>query len=236
MIEYNCYADLSNTFLFERSKKKGFMITLMEVFELLYASYGKRHWWPAKTPYEMMVGAILTQNTAWTNVEKAIENMGDRLTPQFITMVGNEELAGLIRSSGYHNQKAIKLKALTRWFERYDYDIKKAMANDGASLRSELLSVKGVGRETADSILTYAMEKTFFVVDTYTRRLLYRLGLDIPKDYDDIRIFIEGNIPGDIYIYNEFHALIVCHAKEFCRKNPHCLGCPLEAVCRKRIE
>ncbi|HEX2927117.1 MAG TPA: endonuclease III domain-containing protein [Ruminiclostridium sp.] len=211
------------------------MITLTEVFDRLHAVYGKRHWWPAGTPFEMMVGAILTQNTTWTNVEKAIENIGEKLSPEFIREVSCEELAGLIRCSGYYNQKAIKLKALTAWFEKYGFDIRKAMAEDGEALRAELLNVKGVGRETADSILTYALEKPFFVVDAYTRRLLYRLGFDIPTEYDDIRRFIEAGVPRELYIYNEFHALIVCHAKESCKKAPKCDGCPIEDICSKHM-
>jgi endonuclease-3 related protein len=208
---------------------------LMEIYNLLLKAYGKRNWWPAKTPFEMMIGAILTQNTAWTNVEKAISNFGDRLSPEFIDAVSKEELAEIIRPSGYYNQKADRLKAITEWFKKYSYDIKNARQVDGKVLRKELLDVKGVGKETADSILTYALDKPFFIVDTYTRRILYRIGYDIPKGYDELRLKIEENVPRDLYIYNEFHALIVEHAKNHCKKVPNCEGCPLDAKCQKRI-
>jgi len=209
---------------------------LPEIYDTLINAYGQRHWWPAKTPFEMMVGAILTQNTTWLNVEKAIRNFGERLSPEFIASASNDELAQIIRSSGYYNQKAIKLKALTKWFERYAYDVEQAMQLDGQFLRSELLAVKGVGYETADSILLYALNKPFFVVDTYTKRILYRLGYDMPNTYDGVRLKIEASIPQDIYLYGEYHALIVEHAKRHCKTTPSCEACPVEAVCKKRID
>jgi endonuclease-3 related protein len=211
------------------------MPTLMDLFNLLLNAYGKRNWWPAETPFEMMVGAILTQNTTWSNVEKAIDNLKENLNPDFIESVSNQELAELIRPSGYYNQKAIKLKELVKWFQKYNCDIEQIKRVDGDSLRAEMLKVKGIGRETADSILTYALDKSFFVVDAYTRRILSRIGYNIPEDYDDIRNFIEAEIPRDLYIYNEFHALIVYHAKQYCRKKPECEHCPINSNCQKRI-
>ncbi|MHB8124604.1 MAG: endonuclease [Desulfitobacteriaceae bacterium] len=208
---------------------------LISIYNILLQVYGQRYWWPAETPFEMMVGAILTQNTTWINVKKAIANFGECLSPEFIASVPKEELVQIIRSSGYYNQKAIKLKGITEWFEKYAYDIEKAREINGQTLRDELLSIKGVGRETADSILTYALNKPFFVVDTYTKRIFYRFGYDIPKTYDDLRLKIEKNIPKNLYIYNEFHALIVEHAKRYCKKSPACEGCPLESICQKRI-
>jgi len=207
---------------------------LLEIYDILLNAYGPRHWWPAQTPFEMMVGAILTQNTTWMNVEKAIRNFGEHLSPQFIASASHDELGQIIRPSGYYNQKAIKLKALTEWYKGYSYDVEKAMLMEGQFLRSELLAVKGVGRETADSILLYALNKPFFVVDTYTKRILFRLGFDIPNTYDGLRLRIEASIPQDIYLYNEFHALIVEHAKHHCKKNPSCKACPLEALCKKK--
>ncbi len=205
------------------------------VFETLLKAYGPQRWWPAQTPFEMMVGAILTQNTAWTNVEKALANFGDHLTPAFIRDTPPEELAACIRSSGYHNQKALKLKALTLWYGRHDDDIDRVRALDGELLRHELLAIKGVGGETADSILTYALDKPFFVVDAYTRRLLHRYGYNLPKTYEGLRKAIEGQLPRELALYNEFHALIVRQAKEFCRAKPLCEGCPLGDGCQKRI-
>lgn len=208
---------------------------LMEFYNILLKSYGKRNWWPANTPYEMMVGAILTQNTTWTNVEKAIANFEDRLTPEFIETASNDVIAEIIKSSGYYNQKAIKLKALTSWFKKYEYDINKARQVNKELLREELLSVKGIGKETADSILTYALDKPSFVIDTYTKRILYRIRYDLPQKYDKLRLQIEESIPKDLYLYNEFHALIVEHAKRYCRKKPICEDCPLDSICQKRI-
>ncbi|QDR79405.1 endonuclease III domain-containing protein [Sporomusa termitida] len=208
---------------------------LYELYNTLLTAYGQRNWWPAETPFEMMAGAILTQNTTWTNVEKALTNLGDRLSPAFIAGVQTEELAQLIRSSGYYNQKALKLKALTQWYEKYEYNIKIAAAGDGEALRAELLAVKGIGRETADSILLYALNKPFFVVDTYTKRLLHRLGYDLPATYDGLRLQLEAHLPQDVYLYGEFHGLIVEHAKRHCKKQPACAGCPVAGCCRQRM-
>lgn len=208
----------------------------MSIFNNLLDAYGPRHWWPAHTPFEMMVGAILTQNTAWSNVEKAITNLGDNLSPEYVAQASPEDLAAMIRPTGYYNQKVLKLKALTRWYEKYGYDLNRVMQVDGKILRGELLGVKGVGPETADSILLYALDKPFFVIDAYTRRILYRMGYDTPKNYDDLRLMIQGNISEDIYIYQEFHALIVEHAKRHCTKKPSCDNCPLVSSCHKRVD
>ncbi|MDD4146704.1 MAG: endonuclease III domain-containing protein [Clostridia bacterium] len=207
---------------------------LMGIYNLLLTAYGPRKWWPAQTAFEMMVGAILTQNTTWNNVNKAIANFEDKLVPEFIETVPLEELAEIIRPSGFYNQKANSLKALTEWFKKYAYDLQKVKKVDGEILREELLAVKGIGRETADSILTYALDKPFFIIDTYTRRILSRLGYELPKTYDQVRLKIEANIPKDLYIYNEFHALLVEHAKRYCKKKPLCAECPLYFTCEAR--
>lgn len=209
---------------------------LLPIFDILLNRYGPRYWWPAKTPYEMMVGAILTQNTAWSNVEKAIAGFGDRLYPEYVAGADHDDIAEIIRPTGYYNQKVLKLKALTAWYEKHAYDMEEIKRIDGEVLRSELLGVRGVGPETADSILLYAADKPFFVVDAYTRRILYRLGYEIPAQYDDLRRDIEAYIPVDIYLYQEFHALIVEHAKVYCKKKPTCPGCPLEDLCQQRIQ
>jgi len=207
---------------------------LMGIYNLLLTAYGPRKWWPAQTAFEMMGGAILTQNTTWNNVNKAIANFEDKLVPEFIETVPLEELAEIIRPSGFYNQKANSLKALTEWFKKYAYDLQKVKKVDGEILREELLAVKGIGRETADSILTYALDKPFFIIDTYTRRILSRLGYELPKTYDQVRLKIEANIPKDLYIYNEFHALLVEHAKRYCKKKPLCAECPLYFTCEAR--
>lgn len=209
---------------------------IMEIYDLLLQAYGPRHWWPAKTPYEMMVGAILTQNTTWTNVERALANLGEKLSPEYIAAVPLAELGQLIRSSGYYNQKAVRLKALTNWYAQYAYDVEKARRRDGTALRAELLAIKGVGRETADSILVYALNKPYFVIDAYTRRIFGRLGYTLPETYDELRLFIEQKIPRDLAVYQEFHALLVEHAKQACTKVPGCAGCCLEKRCAQKIE
>ncbi|MEA4924497.1 MAG: endonuclease III domain-containing protein [Syntrophomonadaceae bacterium] len=209
---------------------------LLDIYNTLLKAYGQRHWWPADTAYEMMVGAILTQNTTWLNVEKAINNLGKRLSPEYIAAASNEDLAVIIRPSGYYNQKVLKLKALTEWFKKYSYDVEQARQIDGQLLRDELLAVKGVGPETADSILLYALDKPFFVVDAYTRRFLARLGYALPQAYDELRVVIENSLPQAVPLYNEFHALIVEHAKQHCKKTPLCPACPVEDVCAKCFE
>jgi len=211
------------------------MHNLLEIFNILLKAYGPRHWWPASTSFEMMVGAILTQNTTWQNVEKALQNLGDNLTPEYIAGLDIQELASLIRPSGYYYQKALKLKNLTAWFKKYSYRIDEARKVPGDILRQELLAVKGIGPETADSILLYALNKPYFVVDAYTRRIFSRLGYNVPEKYEDLRLLIEAHLPADLYIYNEFHALIVEHAKHHCRKNPVCKACPLELNCARRL-
>lgn len=207
------------------------MDKIILVYNKLLEYYSEQHWWPCNNEYEMMVGAILTQNTNWKNVEKAIKNLGNLLNPVDILQLDNSILSELIRSSGYYNQKTIKLKILTQWYKKYDFNIGKVRVMNGDYIRNELLGLYGVGNETADSILLYALKKPYFIIDTYTRRLFSRLGYNVPKKYDEFRLFIEENIKKDIQIYNEFHALIVIHGKHFCLKKPQCTGCPINYFC-----
>lgn len=208
------------------------MISFKDIYISLFRCYGEQHWWPAKTPFEMMVGAILTQNTAWSNVEKAIANFNGAPEPDFILKAGLDEIAAIVRPSGFFNQKAVRLKRLTEWYFRYDCNIEALKASDPEKIREELLSLSGVGRETADSILLYALEKPYFIIDAYTRRVFDRLGLDTAGDYDDVRRVFEHELPRDAALYNEYHALIVYHAKTRCKKAPACSGCPLISFCR----
>ncbi len=208
---------------------------MMELYNQFLFHYGNQDWWPADSPFEMMVGAILTQNTAWTNVEKAINNFEAELTPGLIRDINNEKLAEIIRPSGYHNQKAIKLKVLADWMADYDDDIDKIKSKSGETLRAELLGIHGIGRETADCILTYALDQPYFVIDAYTRRLFERIGIEVPVDYDDFRKMIEISIPKDLNLYNEFHALIVRHCKDYCQKTPKCEACFLQHCRGRRI-
>lgn len=206
---------------------------LLSIYETLFARYGKLHWWPAKTPYEVMVGAVLTQNTAWSNVEKAIANFGEDLSPEIVANANLAELAKIIRPSGFYNQKAHCLKAVTAWYAGYGYDVPTVQGKQFAKLRDELLSIKGIGPETADSMLLYAFGFPTFVVDAYTVRLCDRYQIKTGKGYAGIKAHFETNLPHTAEIYNNFHALIVINAKEHCRKKPSCDGCPLSNGCGK---
>ena len=206
-------------------------ITLM--YDTLYDRYGDLNWWPAKTPYEVMVGAVLTQNTAWANVEKAICGFGTNLSPRYVMSADLSELASVIRPSGFYNQKAIYLKELTRWFQGYDFDVSAVKDEPAGKLRSELLAIKGIGKETADSILLYAFGFPEFVSDAYTARLCERYPVSAGKGYDSIKAHFEASLPRDAAVYNNFHAMIVVNGKNHCGKRAACAGCPLEKTCTK---
>ncbi|MCQ4574848.1 MAG: endonuclease III domain-containing protein [Candidatus Brocadiales bacterium] len=206
--------------------------TLKRYYDKLRQNFGPQHWWPGDGPFEVMVGAVLTQNTNWGNVEKAINNLKEagELSPTAIYKMRQDKLARLIRPSGYFNIKAKRLKGLIKWFvDRFDGDIQKMFSQDLQGLREELLSVKGVGPETADSILLYAGNLPSFVVDTYTYRVLVRHQLIFEEStYDDIKSFFEDNLPEDIAMYNEYHALLVQVGKRYCKpREPSCEDCPL---------
>lgn len=207
---------------------------LTEIYDLMHERFGGQNWWPGDSPFEVVVGAILTQNTNWTNVEKAITNLKDAsaLSPEKLHEMDTGTLAQIIRPAGYYNIKAKRLKNFIEWlFESYHGDIDRLTSAETDVLRAELLSVKGIGRETADSILLYALGKTVFVVDTYTCRILVRHGLIEPgADYEQVREFFEYNLPGDVQLFNEFHALIVRVGKLHCKPRPKCQGCPLESL------
>lgn len=204
---------------------------MMKVYNRLIDAYGHQNWWPAGSVYEMMVGAILTQNTAWTNVELTLKNFGNNLTPEFVEQVEILELQDLVRPSGFFTQKAERLKRLTSWFKQYDYDILKVSAEDMLKLRKELLDINGIGGETADAIVLYATHKPSFVIDAYTRRIFGRLGMDVPRDYDNFRQRFMDALPNRAVLFNEYHALLVQHAKNYCNTQPKCNGCPLSAQC-----
>jgi endonuclease III related protein len=196
------------------------------------AALGPMHWWPAQTPFEVIVGAILTQSTAWANVERAIANLhtAKALTPGAMGRISIARLAALVRPSGYFRQKAKKLKAFVRFLKtEYGGSLKRMFETPTAELREKLLAVHGIGPETADSILLYAGSHPVFVVDAYTHRIFGRHGLFNGKpDYERVRAFVESSIPQDPALFNEFHALIVNTGKNWCRKSaPRCDGCPL---------
>ena len=197
----------------------------------LFDAYGPQHWWPADTPFEVMVGAVLTQNTAWVNVEKAIIQLGkaNKLELGAMYRMTETRLARLIRSSGYFNLKAKRLKALCHWLvENQGIDTLKTW--DTPELRLALLDVHGIGPETADDILLYAFNRPVFVIDTYTRRLLKKLEIvQGDEDYESLRQMFESSLPEDTVLYNEYHALIVRHAKEKCVSPSECRHCLVEA-------
>lgn len=202
-----------------------------EVYDQLFDALGPQHWWPGESPFEVMVGAILVQNTSWKNVEKAIARLRERdlFEPRALFAVPIEELAELIRPAGYYRMKAKRLHNLLRLVvQRYDGDLPAMFAACPASLREELLGVNGVGPETADSILLYAGELPVFVIDTYTYRIMVRHGWVEPEiDYHGLQEFFESNLPEDVKLYNEYHALLVRVGHRHCRKTPQCEGCPL---------
>lgn len=204
------------------------------IYDRLYLAFGPRKWWPADTPFEVIVGAILTQNTAWSNVERAIKNLKETscLTPRGLRLIDTSRLAQLIRPSGYYNQKAQKLKEFIGFlFARYRGSLDLMFKTDPLILRQELLGIKGIGPETADSILLYAGNFPIFVVDAYTRRLLSCHNLiDQQANYSSIQSYFMDNLPRDVKLFNEFHALIVQLGKEICRPKPNCAICPLREL------
>jgi len=207
---------------------------LLQIYQKMFAALGPRQWWPGETPFEVVIGAILTQNTNWSNVEKAIKNLktAGKLSPEGIYELSVTELAKLIRPSGFFNVKAKRVKTFINWlFSRYEGNLSKMFARDLQSLRSELLSVKGIGPETADSILLYAGNMPTFVVDAYTHRIFSRHEL-IPEEstYDDMKSFFEENLPKDVQLFNEYHALLVNIGKMFCKPKKVCEPCPLKDI------
>jgi endonuclease III related protein len=203
---------------------------LEEVYRRLYKAYGPQHWWPADSPFEVMVGVILTQNTAWTNVEKAIQNLKQArsLNTHSIIELSDANLAELIRPSGYFNIKAKRLKNYTNWFVA-EGRFKGLNKFDDMELRKRLLSVNGIGPESADDILLYAFERPIFVIDAYTRRLLSKVGLVCGDEpYETLRQYYESSLEPDVAYYKEYHALIVRHAKEKCSSENDCLHCTVE--------
>ncbi len=201
------------------------------IYERLFDRYGPQHWWPGETPFEVIIGAILTQSTAWTNVEKAIANLkaADALDAASLDAIATDKLAALIRPSGYFNAKAVKLKAFVERLNReHDGSLDRLFELDTSELRIELLSIHGIGPETADSILLYAAYRPVFVIDAYTKRIIGRLGI-IPssESYEAFQQLFMERLPQDEGMFNEYHALLVRHGKDICRKTPRCEGCCL---------
>ncbi len=207
---------------------------LEHIYRLLYRQFGKRNWWPADSAFEVIVGAILTQNTAWTNVEKAITNLknSNMLSPDKLYELPVSETAKLIKPSGFYNQKARRLKMIVEYLIiKYNGNIDAMAKRDLSVLRNEFLAINGIGRETADSILLYACNKPVFVVDSYTHRVFYRHGfIDEQIGYDELQEMFMDNLNHDPALFNEYHALIVELAKNYCKTKPLCENCPLRIV------
>ena len=208
---------------------------LLEVYERLLAHYGPQHWWPGDSPFEIIVGAILTQSAAWTNVEKAIASLktAGLLSPAALRETPHAELARRIRPSGYYNAKATKLQAFATYLhDHYNDDLDALLSRDPAMLREELLGIFGIGKETSDSIVLYAAGSPSFVIDAYTRRIGRRLGFGVASErYEEWQRFIEDRLPRDRRVFNEYHALLVRLGKEACRKEPFCDRCCLQGIC-----
>lgn len=207
---------------------------IRNAYRALYRVYGPQSWWPAQTPFEVMVGAILTQNTSWTNVERAITNLREAgvLEPARLDQLALSDLAELIRPSGYYNSKAGKLKHFLEYFSRsYSFDVNLMKERPWPRLRRELLGIHGIGPETADSILLYALGKPVFVVDSYTARILsaHRV-IDGTAKYADIQDLFTRALKPDVRVYNEYHALIVRCARDHYRRGRNAGGSPLNGL------
>ncbi len=204
---------------------------LLKIYKKLFKSFGQQYWWPGETTLEILIGAILTQNTSWNNVEKAINNLKKNKLLTFPTLqkISTKRLAQLIRPSGYFNIKAQRLKELIKFIHtQYNGNLLAMQKQNIVLLRQQLLKVKGIGPETADSILLYAFNKPIFVIDAYTKRIFSRHNIirdDMP--YHDIQNLFMKNLPNKIQLFNEYHALIVRLGKEFCKKTPTCNKCPI---------
>ena len=209
--------------------------TLMEYYLKLYDHYGPQGWWPGDGPLETIVGAILTQFTSWLNVERALDNLksAGAMSVEALRDIPTDELALLIRPSGAFNQKARRLKAFVdRLWDVHDGNLDAMLSQEPEALRQELLSVHGIGPETADDIMLYAAEQPYFVIDSYTRRVLERWGVHPDKPaYDAYQRIFHDNLPRDARLYNEYHALFDRHAKELCKTRPACAQCFLKETC-----
>jgi endonuclease III related protein len=215
-------------------------MNFLQVYDILFKTYGPQQWWPARTSFEVMLGAVLTQNTAWCNVERAIANLhaADSLDADVILRSPPRRVAAWLRPAGYFNVKAKRLRNLCAWYVKRGGE-KKLRRMDSAALRNELLAINGVGPETADDILLYAFHRPVFVIDAYTRRIFSRLRMAADDEsYDDMRGLVEQSLRNETLgkrkltpLFNEYHALIVRHGKEVCRPRPRCTLCCLAAHC-----
>ncbi len=211
------------------------VLRLTELYSNLRSHFGHQGWWPAQTKDEIIIGAILTQQTSWKNVEKAIANLRQQglLDLEKIRRANQQSIERCIRPSGFYRQKAARLKEFAEHAYRAHHGIDKMLSMDSGELREELLSIKGIGKETADSIMLYAAAKHMFVIDSYTKRITSRIyGSDIKIPYDELRFDIYGSIPEDLDMYRDFHAQFVALGKNYCKTKPLCNECPVKSYCR----
>lgn len=212
-------------------------LILKRIYDLLFKAYEPQHWWPAETSFEVMVGAVLTQNTAWRNVEAAIANLaeGRALEPELVMAMPEKKLAELIHPAGYFRIKAKRLRAFCAFYLEHG-QWKGLNTLPTASLRTKLLTVHGVGPETADSILLYAFDRPVFIIDAYTKRIFQRLGVLLPDmSYEEAQHHFHERLTAEASLFNEYHALIVEHAKRYCLIKPACAECPLLILCRAKL-
>ena len=228
-----------------------------EIYSILAVAYGKQGWWPIFSiaagrceygtgapkddgdRFEIVIGAILTQNVAWKNVEKGLESLKKNkiFTPRKLHKADSELIAQCIRPTGYFNQKTIKIKNFLNWFKDYHYSFEELDSIKTPVLRDELLSVNGIGPETADSILLYALSRKIFVIDAYTKRVFSRLNyISLDDNYDSVQDFFHKHFSGTMRKYNEYHALIVAHGKDICKNKPLCFSCSLNNICPYNCE
>jgi endonuclease-3 related protein len=208
------------------------MNKLIEIYQRLYHAFGPQHWWPGESPFEVAVGAVLTQSTNWSNVERAIGNLKKEnvLSARSIHEIKTDRLASLIKPAGYFNIKSRRLKAFIHFLmNEYRGSMKRMGNKETDTLRAELLNIHGIGYETADSILLYALDKPVFVIDAYTKRVLSRHNIiRYDESYERIQDLFHTTLKRDTELFNEYHALFVRLGKTYCRKKPMCVGCPLE--------
>lgn len=202
----------------------------MWIYTKLLDYYGDLGWWPGHS-YEIMVGAVLVQNTSWKNVERSLEKFGDNLTAEYIETLPLEDLIKLIFPSGFYTAKANCLKSVTAWYKQYSYSVKIVQQQPQDKIRKELLAIKGIGQETADAILLYVFYFPTFVIDTYIKRIVDRLAIPVGLDYSTLQKYMERGLEKDASLYGKFHILILEHGKIHCKKKPVCSGCPLAHEC-----
>ncbi|MFS0752346.1 endonuclease III domain-containing protein [Oceanobacillus sp. 1P07AA] len=204
----------------------------LEIYHKLYDYYGPQAWWPASSNLEMLLGSILVQRTNWRNVEKALARLETNVhDANYLYQIEERELSEKIRPSGFYRIKAARIKAFITWFRNYNYDVSVVQDIPHNKLRSELLSIKGIGDETADVMLLYAFEKHTFIADQYAFRIFNRIGMGVPSTYRGLQKMVEKGLPNDILLYQEYHALLVEHAKVHCKVKPLCNTCPVKSIC-----